>query len=113
MWGVYVFLHNRWISYKAKANAAFDGNWSNGGVYKSNPTHYVDVEIFGSDDEIRGSVNIRKWNEENSWHNASLMGERTFKRVTCKIIEVVNDKKEILGTVLFRRNKKKLRWTLK
>jgi hypothetical protein len=112
-YGAYRVIYKWWQGYKDKANAAFNGNWSNGGQYNMNPSHYIDVKIYGSDNEIKGSINLRKWNDDNDWHNVFLLGKRTFKRIICQIIEVKGREQKTIGKISFKRHKKKLQWILK
>jgi hypothetical protein len=108
-----IFIRRHWHTYKAKVNGSFNGNWSNGGNHVTNPTHYLDVEIYGSDNEIKGRVNVRKWNENDNWCNASLLGKRTFKLIKCQIVDTNVGGKNVLGTVSFNIKKKYLCWTIK
>ncbi len=107
-----IFIRKHWHAYKVKINDSFNGNWSNGGNHTNIPSHYLDIEIFGSDNEIRGTVNVRKWNENDNWHNVSLSGKRTFKIVKCQIIDTKSVNKNVLGTVSLTKKKKNLCWQM-
>ncbi|MFC0772415.1 hypothetical protein [Terrimonas alba] len=111
----YLFIKKWHKSYVEKKSRFFSGNWSNeGNIGGEEATHYLDLKLTCSGDELDGSFNVRKNDENHTWYAVGISGKRFFSTAKCKIIHIRHGQVLNYGIVVLRKDSKRnLKWVLK
>ena len=111
----YIFIRKWYKSYVEKKSRFFSGSWSNeGNIGGQELSHYLDLTLTCSGDEISGSFNVRKNDDDHTWHSVGIHGKRFLSAAKCKITHIRHGQILNYGIVLLKRDSKRnLRWSLK
>ncbi len=110
----FIFIRKWFISYNEKLNKFFTRTWGNeGSVGGPIPTHYVELVLECKDHEVSGYFNTRNLSSGSTWNNVGITGRRNGSTLKCSILHVRNGEVLNYGTVVLKKHKKLLKWTLK
>ena len=111
----FIFIKKWHKSYVTKKSRFFSGNWSNEGIIGGeDPSHYIDLTLYCSGDEVNGSFNVRKSGEDHTWHSVGIHGKRLFSTLNCKITHIRHGQILDYGIVILSiKSKRNLKWKLK
>lgn len=103
-----------YASYATKRKKWFEGKWGNEGIIGGpSLTHLLELDISCDGTEISGSFDVRKEDEEHTWHGVSFNGKFFLNRASCNITHMRNGEVLDFGhVILIKKGKNLLLWKL-
>ena len=110
----YVEFYKKRKELRKKMDTFFSAAWTNEGALGVEfPTHFIDLRLSCSGKKIRGSFDVRKIDEDHTWHSLSIFGKRRFSTLRCNIIHARDGKVLDYGKFILKKSPdENLKWRL-